>query len=174
MNTSFDLYVIHSLVAVFGQGFQGSFNEWSPEHIAQGFTWRPGSVSFETLVESGNVQVEVQQAKEINLKPQIQRAIRVPFSIDASGIVEVASTVSEPRAHIFNLPEGSYVLIFETGYLPSLEANGNTDEEDEEYYEPPTWCRLTFIPSDSTQAEILVADANLSPSYPLLMTAQPA
>lgn len=155
MSTSFDIFITYSQIAIFDPSLQNPFNNWQPQHFAQGFAWRPGSVSFRTLDEDGLLRVEVQIVNEINLRSNTKRAILVPFSVGSSALVEVAS-ISEGKQ--INVPKGSYALVFETGHG----INGTT------------WCSFSFIPRDSVQVEILQADSDLSPSFPLLMEAHPA
>lgn len=154
-SVSFDLTVTYSQIALFDPSLQNPFNDWRPQHVAQRFSWRPESVSFGTLQEGGVLRVEVRLVKEIGLRADAKRAILVPFSVGPSGLIEVAGLDTGKQV---NVPEGNYALVFETGY--------NDDDT--------MWCRLTFVPSDSVQAEILRADSEMSPSSPLLMEARPA
>ncbi|WNZ26896.1 hypothetical protein HJG54_28635 [Leptolyngbya sp. NK1-12] len=49
---SFQLRALYNQVAVFDPSLEYPYNDWLPQHAAQGFTWRPGSVSFGTLTQS--------------------------------------------------------------------------------------------------------------------------
>lgn len=149
----FELVITYGTIAVFDPSLSDPFNDWADEHITQGFSWRPESVSFRTL-DSGRSQVKVQRADDIQLDPNTQRAILVPFSVGSSGLIEVAS-ISEGQQ--VNIPEGKYGLLFETGYSDDI-----------------MWCHFTFVPDENAEARILRADAELTPTYPLLMDAQPA
>lgn len=40
--------ISYSQLCVFDPALTEPYNEWLPEHNAQGFSWRPGSVSFAT------------------------------------------------------------------------------------------------------------------------------
>jgi Competence protein J (ComJ) len=53
------LIISHSQIAVFDPSLERPFNSWTDAHVAQGFSWRPGSVSFSTLCEWGRYDVEV-------------------------------------------------------------------------------------------------------------------
>jgi len=172
VNSSFILPVAYSHFAIFNIDNQQPFTEWSSQHVAQGFTWRSDSVCFATLGD-GRIQVEVQQSNDFSLAVGTIRAIRVPFSVSDAALVDIESPISDDT-NLIPVSTGSYALFYETGYLTNQEVDNKEEGEDREYYERTMWCRLTFIPNDSVQAEILVADEDLSPTYPLLMTAQPA
>lgn len=154
VNISFRLSVLYSTLAVFDPELDRPFNDWTDVHVAQGFSWRPGSVSFATLEDGGPHQVEVRQADGIELKTETKRAILVPFSVGPVGLVEIASI---PDGRVIAITPGSYGLIYEVGYAGST-----------------PWCRLTFISGGETEAAILRADEQLAPMYPLLMEAEPS
>jgi hypothetical protein len=155
MSASFDLFVSYSQIAVFNPNLQNPFNDWQPQHIAQGFSWRPGSVSFGTLEDSGVIHIEIVQAQNISLDNDSKIAILVPFSVSENNSVEISSIGSGQTVEI---PNGNYALVFEIGYSANAEM----------------WCRFTFVPKADVQADILIADSSLSPSSPLLMDARPA
>lgn len=150
----FKVGVIYGQVAVFDPNIDRPFNDWTPEHVAQGFAWRPGSVSFKTLYESGVLLVETRQTREIKLSPNAERSIVVPFDVGGSGLVEIGSIDRGERVQV---PAGRYALLFQTGFVSDA-----------------MWCSFTFTRNDSAQADVLRADPRLSPSYPLLMKAAPA
>ena len=99
--------------------------------------------------------MEVLTALDANVGQDAQRAIKAPFSVSADGRICLSDTAQLVYATV---PEGRNALLFEIGRL--------RDEEE--------WCRLTFIPAENVVPEILRADEELSPSYPLLMYADPA
>lgn len=153
---SFRLMITYRTLAVFDPALEQPFNDWTPRHVAQGFTWRESSVTFSTLDDGGMMQVTLRQCDEVLQYAETQRAIIVPFSVGASGLVEVTSIDQGPQ---ISLAPGKYALVFETG------RNADTT----------MWCLLTFVPSKKPiEPRILVADEALSPSYPLLMAAVPA
>ena len=39
-------------LSVFASALKDPYNDWTDQHISQGFTWRPGSVSFSSMVGS--------------------------------------------------------------------------------------------------------------------------
>ena len=173
---SFELSVSYSTVAVFDPSApgldDGFFLYFRGEHEGQGFAWNPGNFNFRTFMndEFSSAFIEVWLADEISLMPDSVRAILVPFSVGKSGIV-INSDMDEEVP----VPEGNYALVFEMKL-----------RDDEEYFKSPryqtdletsqrsVWCRLTFIPKESVEPEILREDAGLSPDYPLLMEAEPA
>jgi Competence protein J (ComJ) len=133
-------------------------NDWQDRHVAQGFSWRPGTVSFSTLGDLGTLRVEVLVGDELVARPDAVRATVVPFAVSQLGLVELSDTAGEEAAPV---PPGEYALLCEMGYLSKQ--RGQEAE----------WCRLTFVPGRDAQPEILRADADLSPQYPLLMEADP-
>jgi hypothetical protein len=51
----------------------------------QGFTRRPGTVSFATLGDLGDLRVEVRLADGLDVLPTAVRAIVVPFAVSPPG-----------------------------------------------------------------------------------------
>lgn len=143
----------HSQLAVFRAGMRDPFNDWEDAHVEQGFAWRPGSVSFSTLDEGGDIDIDVIAKKKWSSDPAAARVIRVPFEVPEDGI-EIASIIS---GETVDVPAGRYDLYYETG------KKGES-----------LWSRFTFVPSDNPQAEILKADPELKPPKVLMMEARPA
>ncbi len=133
-------------------------NDWREQHTAQGFSWRPGTVSFSTLGDLGILRVEMQVGDELGVRPDAVRAIVVPFAVSPPGRVELSDTATDVITHV---APGEYALLCEMGYLS------------QEPGEEAEWCRLTFVPRGNVRPEILRADEALSPQYPLLMEADP-
>jgi hypothetical protein len=150
----FELHVLYSQVAVFDGRLERPFNDWTDRHVRQGFSWRPGSVSFKTLIEAGPVSVEVSEVDRIALDGASLRTISVPFTSQEGSAIEIA-TVTE--SHGIGLGPGTYQVVFETGL-----SNGNC------------WCRINFVRHGNLEPQILVEDPELAPTYPLLMDAEPA
>lgn len=149
--------VSYRQVAVFRAALHNPFNDWTLAHFAQGFSWRPGSVSFATLQECGPIDIEVVRSTYSMADRAAARSIAVPFEVDASGSVEVAS-IGDGVA--LRIPAGSYRLVFEHGVVQ----------------DGKMWCRLWFEPTHDANCEavVLKADEALHPSLPLLMEADPA
>jgi Competence protein J (ComJ) len=154
MEVTFNIPIFYAVLAVIDEGLNESYNAWRQQHIDQGFSWRPGSVSFRTLRDVGNQSVTVRRADQTNPRPDAQRSILVPFTVSPPGRLANSDLMED---QFINMPGGSYSLLFETGY--------DVDSE--------IWCDLTFVPGAPATAQILRADAVLSPSYPLLMEAEP-
>lgn len=149
----FTFMVSYSQIAVFRSDLDNPSNDWTNQHVAQGFSWRDESVSFKTLVDAGPTSVEVVRASEMPI-PNGSRAISVPFFCPEDSKIEIASIAG---GQVTGLPGGRYQLIFETGYR---------DDDN--------WCRFTFIPHGSELPMILIADSEIIPAHELLMYADPA
>ena len=147
----------HQLI-VFDESAAPVPNDWREQHVAQGFSWRPGTVSFATLGDFGDLRVEVRVADDLDVLPEAVRAIVVPFAVLPPGRVGLSDTVDNANTRV---PPGDYALLCEMGYL--------SEEEGEE----AEWCQLTFAPRRDVQPEILRAGELLSPQYPLIMEADP-
>jgi hypothetical protein len=169
---SFELSALYNQVAIFDPSIEFPFNDWLPQHAAQGFTWRRGSVSFGTLNQSSQTTIEVWLTNEINIQENTVRAILVPFFVGPSSSIAVQSVVDPPGSNTVSISEGEYTLVFETGFREEL--RNDPDYQGRLSVLLPTWCRFTFIPQESAQPKILRADERLSPTYPLLMQADPA
>jgi Competence protein J (ComJ) len=151
---SFRMPISYSQVAVFDGRLEKPFNDWTDDHVRQGFSWRPGSVSFKTLLESGVANVDIGESPSPVLDPRSVRAISVPFSVANGAIVELA-TITE--SHVIPIGVGTYQLIYETGWGDSA-----------------NWIHLILIPNGDQFPAVLVQDKDLSPSHPLRMSAEPA
>jgi Competence protein J (ComJ) len=149
-----ELDVSYGQVAIFQSRLPDPFNDWQDAHVRQGFSWRPGSVSFRTL-DDGSLKVEVGQGTP-PIEADAVRVIRVPFTVDESGEVEVA-TISQ--AKLLELKPGTYSLTFEHGRMQQGQM----------------WCRLYWEKVQAqVSAKVLRADPELAPEEVLLMEAQPA
>jgi len=151
--TSFSVDVSYSQIAVFNRDLENPFNDWSDEHVAQGFSWRDESVSFKTLIDAGPAVVEVVLAEGMPTRTGI-RAISVPFTCSEGGQVEIAS-IADGR--LTEIAIGNYQLLFETGFA------GNQN-----------WCRFTFLPGGSMVPVILISDDEITRTADLVMRAVPA
>jgi len=94
MTTSPKLYVTYQQVSLFDPTLPQPFNSWEDKHVAQGFSWRNGSVSFGTLNPDGEIVIEIATSNEPKLSNGVIRAIVIPFEIPESGILELA-TITE-------------------------------------------------------------------------------
>ena len=150
-----ELFVSYSQIAVFGTGVENPFNRWTDNHVMQGFSWRPESVCFRTLEESGTLAIEVSAGTRPPAMDDALRAVRVPFKVPSRGLVEIA-TVTE--GHQFRLRPGTCNLLF----LAGRRRGGGC------------WGRLAFLYGREDPPAILVADGDLDAGRRLLMEAEPA
>lgn len=151
----FELDISYGQIAVFDPTFEKPFNDWSSRHNSQGFSWRPGSVSFATTEYIGSIKISVIIQKNYHQINQAIRVIRVPFVVPDSGQVEVASITNSV---IVAMAPGNYSLFFEQNeMISSVDMTAN----------------LVFV-LGIQEPLVLVADEGLSPQYPLLMEAEPA
>jgi len=156
LSGAFDLFIFYSQLIVSDEAIAPVPSDWTERHVAQGFTWGPGTVSFGTLGDVGDLRVEVRVAGDPEALPDAARAIVVPFSVSPPGHVTLSDCVNEETVGV---PAGEYALLFEIGRL-----NQERGKEAE-------WCRLTFAPRRDARPEVLRRDGMLSPEYPLLMEA---
>ena len=154
---TFAVGIEYGQLAVFDGRLQAPFNNWSDRHVAQGFAWRPGSVSFMPVIHSGHAKVVAKRAAAFRQSKMSERIIAVPFVVTAGMPVEIGSVFTPAGAHVLDLAPGEYRLCFETG------AAGDG-----------CWVRFTFVPHPGATHEVLLADARLSPTDPLLTEAAPA
>ena len=154
---TFSLDVSYAQICVFDSTLASPFNDWTDGHVRQGFSWRPGSVSFATLDAAGKILVRFDRASQVDWSRSVgARIITVPFSVPPHGAVEVA-TITGSVALV--LAAGEYELTFEHGQ----DADG------------AMWATFHFRPvAAPVAAKVVRADAALSPAAELVMTAQPA
>jgi Competence protein J (ComJ) len=157
MQTELSLEVTFGQLAVFASSLQNPFNDWTAKHVAQGFAWRPGSVSFRTLVEAGTHIVEVRVVRHLeSVSPSTLRAIEVPFQVPDNGEIEIAS-ISD-SVPLFLKP-GSVLLRCEF-----LGASNGSDER----------VQLLFAMKDTPRFAVVRADSQLSVNGDLLTSAAAA
>jgi hypothetical protein len=150
-SVEFPLYVSYSQLAVLDPG--EALNMWTEQHCRQGFSWRPGSVSFATLSEAAQSKVRVILTPDFTLAAEVVRSVAVPYVVGQEGVEIVSVTEGTTLA----VPPGSYQLVFSA--IRSSEG---------EVYE------IHFVPEANPIARILRADEALNPDEALLMTAEPA
>jgi hypothetical protein len=153
----FPLEVLFGQIAVFHKGQERPFNDWTDEHVRQGFAWRPESVSFRSVVEAGLHQIEVSSIDHLGeVSPDAIRAIEVPFEVHDGGDIEIASIVDSEAVSV---PVGRLLLrceFFDEG-VPSAPR-----------------VRLTFAAKEAPRFAVARADKELVVPSVLLVTAQPA
>lgn len=157
MATKVGVDVSYGQLVVFASSLGQPFNDWTDQHVAQGFAWRPGSVSFRSMVEAGQHSVEIAVADWIGaIHPDAVRAVEVPFEVPADGAVEVGSIAETVP---LSLPAGSFLLRCE--FLQPADTAGER-------------ALLTFSKRDARRFAVVRADPELSIEGELLTTAQPA
>jgi hypothetical protein len=157
MATTVGLEVSYGQLAVFASSLQQPFNDWTDRHVAQGFAWRPGSVSFRSMVEAGRHTIETEVANHVGVvHPDAVRVVEVPFEVPADGSVDVGSIAETVP---LSLPAGLYLLHCE--FLQPASAAGER-------------VRLIFARKDTPRFAVVRADPELSAGGELLTTAQPA
>ncbi|MCG3132764.1 MAG: hypothetical protein FLDDKLPJ_03630 [Phycisphaerae bacterium] len=159
---SMDILVSYSSIVIADTSLDRMFNDWSDAHVRQGFSWRQGSVSFGTF-DSIDMLLEVQIVADWKPRDDALRIIQVPFAVNGSGTLLIDSLGME---HYVSVPVGEYCLIYEHGLLrgPGV-GKVKSDEK--------LWGLLTFIPGDIPEPKIVLADEELDPPNPLVMTAEP-
>jgi Competence protein J (ComJ) len=153
--TSARLFVTYGHMIVFDSALEHPFNDWTDAHFKQGFSWRPGSVSFLTLEEGGQYAVEIAVAEVIDISPEAIRVIETPFEVPTSGSIEIAS-ISE--SFLLTLAPGMYSLRYEC--FPT-----SNDSEDK--------VRFVFTRTDMPAFKILRAGAAITAGQHLLTSASP-
>lgn len=153
----FSISVSHSQIAIFDRLLDRPFNEWTRAHLDQGFSWRPGSVSFRTLEEAGehNIAVFV-NSNAADIPFDAVRVIEVPFEVPPSGAIELGSIADIQALFI---PAGLYQLRFECYALANSPAP-----------------RVRFVLDKNREPKfgITRADSALRSPKDLLLTASPA
>ncbi len=153
--TSIRVSVSYGQIAVFNSALERPFNDWEDAHFKQGFSWRPGSVSFLTLDEGGEFTVEIAVAESIGVSPEAIRVIETPFEVPASGSIEVAS-ISDSVP--LTLGPGMYSLRYEC-FPISDDSEGKV--------------RFVFTRTDNPSFKILRADAAITVGEHHLTSASP-
>ncbi|MCO5112238.1 MAG: competence protein ComJ [Burkholderiaceae bacterium] len=157
MATTIRFEVSYGQLAVFVSSLSQPFNDWTDQHVAQGFAWRPGSVSFRTISEVGTHLVDIEVVDRLNaVHPNALRAVEVPFKVPTDGEIEIGSIAETVP---LTLPAGSFVLRCE--FLRSSGEDGNR-------------VRLIFAKLEAPRFAVVRADQELAVSEELLTTAEPA
>jgi len=157
MAVTITLNVSYGQLAVYSSALQQPFNDWTDQHVDQGFAWRPGSVSFRTMAEAGPHSIEVTTVDHVyGIDADVVRAIEVPFVVPIDGAIEVAS-ISDAVA--LSLTPGSFLLRCEF-LRPAATAIERV--------------RLIFAKEDVPRFAVVRADQSLSVSGELLTTARAA
>lgn len=141
--------------AVFDATITSPFNRWTPEHFAQGFCYRPGTVSFMTLSEDGLIRVTI--TDELFQEQPAIRIYTMPLEVSGLGGLEVATITDSLRV---NIPNGRYKLNVYLGQ----------DKIGED------WCFVNINKSVAwpIMPEMLKKDKDITKDSDFLMDAEPA
>lgn len=157
MTATMALDVSHAQLAVFVSSLKQPFHDWTDRHVGQGFAWRPGSVSFRTLVDAGAHAVEVNVADRMDpMRDDAIRVVEVPFDVHQDGALEIGSIAETLPV---SLPAGTFVLRCEFLQPPSIEGER---------------VAMTFARGEAARFAVVRADAELNPGDELLTHADPA
>lgn len=106
----FALSVLYGQVHACRAGHPAPGSIWTPDHVAQGFAWRPEAVSFGVPDHDGECLLRAGVAGSGHrVSDDAIWALRVPF-VSTTGEVEVGGIVS---AETFRVPPGPHALHFE-------------------------------------------------------------
>jgi hypothetical protein len=154
---SFILEISYAQLAVFDASLADPLNDRTGAHALQGFSWRPGSVSFRMLDGAGGIAVQVFRSRTLDVaNSRAHRVIALPFTVPVSGENEIASVTSGVS---LELPAGEDELTCD---------HGLTDNSG-------MWANLYFERALGVVApRIIRADAALNPPAALVMIAKPA
>ncbi|AMK76516.1 MULTISPECIES: competence protein ComJ [Methylomonas] len=127
-----NIYLSYSQLCIFASSLAQPFNDWSDRNYSQGFSWRPGSVSFRALFADGDHKVNLFINEPIQkLGTECIRAFRVPFE-SFDGKIEIGS-ISDLSP--LEIPAGKYSLQVEflnhaEGGVPEINIRFNEGETD--------------------------------------------
>lgn len=157
MATTIRFEVSYNQLAIFASALSQPFNDWTDQHVAQGFAWRPGSVTFRTPSEAGLHCADIEIVDRLGaVHPDAVRVLEVPFEVPADGAIEIGS-ISETVPVV--LPTGSFLLRCE--FLRLTRDDGER-------------VLLTFAKKDVPRFSVVRADPDLTLDGELLTTAEPA
>ena len=144
-------------LAVFDSSLKQPFNDWTDRHVGQGFAWRPGSVSFRTLVDAGAHVIEVRMADRMDpMRDDAIRVVEAPFDVPQDGALEIGSIAETLPV---SLPAGTFLLRCEFLQPPSTEGERVV---------------MTFARGEAARFAVVRADAELNLVDELSTHADPA
>lgn len=128
---------------------------WTDRHIKQGYARRPNTIAVATILEFGTATVQFGLDEDCDWK-RYERVLAIPLQIE-SGRISIDGPEEYPISRELELPSGVYRAI-----IGQLVASEITEE---------ILVVLEQSQSGNFSSEILQADNQLSPIYPLLETA---
>ena len=102
----YDLTVLYTQIIVYETNLHDF--RWTDDHVAQGFAYMPGDVSFGVPDHDGMCRLQVYQSNLFNLDMNSLWAVQVPFKVTGHDLM--VGTVVDPQ-HVY-VKKGSYNLIF--------------------------------------------------------------
>lgn len=157
---TFDVDVVQKVLTVFEKDKLDPFETFSDPEIQQGFSWRPGSVTFFTFEDADPARVAAEFHLDEQREPsaQAERVIQVPFTVAEGKSLDVTG-IYEAEERDIAVPPGDYCLVAELGHGPP-QAQGEDFRR--------LWARFTFVPS-TCEAKILRVDPELDPPAKLIV-----
>lgn len=128
---SLQIYISYAQLCLFLSSLTHPYNDWSNRNYSQGFSWRPGSISFRALVEDGDHKINLYVDEPVpEMDENCVRAFRVPFEVSGNGDIEIAS-ISDSSP--LNIPIGMYSVQIEflkikEGKVPEVNLRLNKGE----------------------------------------------
>lgn len=158
MLAEFFLTVLYTQIIVAVPGTTTSGLQWTDDHVAQGFAWSPGFVSFGVPDHDGQVRVTVQCSDAFKVGDDTLWAVQTPLDVNASPVA--VGTIG--NEHAVAVPLGRYNLVFEA-------RSPISDEGGDIAYD----LRLHLIETPAPGFAILKQGDELETARVLLMQADP-
>jgi hypothetical protein len=154
--SEFQVYFSYNQFMVFDKEVKSPGNDWTDDHVRQGFARRDSSVNFGTLLEFGDAKVQVFKAPYAPDEND-ERVIAVPFFC-SSGEVLIEGPEEDSRDPV-RIEPGHFVLTVAQ----------QVNQEDERLF-----IRLYFssVESQTVHSQIIVADEQLTLPHQLLETSE--
>jgi hypothetical protein len=152
----FDLHFSYAQFSIFDKSLDAPFLEWSERHSAQGFVRGSGIIAAGTILSHGvaHAAVYMEPVPPRGLETY-DRVIAIPLDANTGHLA-----ISNPDA----LPEEAVALEVPSGHYRVFVAQKLDEERKHENID----VILVKCSSSESRSEILVADASLTPAYPLL------
>ncbi|WFR97614.1 competence protein ComJ [Rhizobium tumorigenes] len=157
MIAEFPITVLHTQVVVHLPGLPRPGLLWNDDHVAQGFAWSQGIVSFGVPDHDGQCLIRVDTAVSIQVDSSAAWAVQTPFELSATPLkIGTIGTMKDVR-----IPLGKYNLVFEA--LLGASAGDYAFV-----------LKLIFVPSEEPEFKILKQGAELTTDKVLSRDAQRA
>lgn len=157
--TELTLSVDYGQILVHHEGHPNPGRLWTDAHVAQGFAWAEGAVSFGVPDHDGLCRLRVSLADAVSMDPQALWAVQVPF--DVTGSLKVGTLFESER---LDVPPGRHALLF-----VALPGAGNAGEAEEAYL-----LQLVFVRDAAPTFRILKQGGDLTTHEVLRTDSEPA